>query len=123
MCCVAAGAPLWLFVLAALGILAACGAPGFEWRPGCAVQRLRRRGGRGCPFTWGRQAFACSPLPPPRNSHRQALHDHPLPLFLHPTHAMPPGVKIPKPNSLQWEIAIKLNQALTAIDRLFNKQQ
>jgi hypothetical protein len=32
------------------------------------------------------------------------------------------GVKIPKPNSLQWEIALKLNQALTAIDRLFNKQ-
>ncbi|KAI7839161.1 hypothetical protein COHA_007051 [Chlorella ohadii] len=32
------------------------------------------------------------------------------------------GVKIPKPNSLQWEIAIKVNQALTAFDRLFNKQ-
>ena len=31
------------------------------------------------------------------------------------------GVKIPKPNSLQWELAIRLNGALAALDRLLGR--
>ena len=31
------------------------------------------------------------------------------------------GVKIPKPNSLQWEVALAVNSALTALGKLLGK--
>lgn len=33
------------------------------------------------------------------------------------------GVKIPKPNSLGWEVAIRLNGALAALDRLLGRDK
>lgn len=32
------------------------------------------------------------------------------------------GVPIPKPNSIQWEVGVALNGALTALDKLFKKE-
>lgn len=33
------------------------------------------------------------------------------------------GVKIPKVNSLQWEVAVNLNKVLTALDKAFGKKE
>ena len=32
------------------------------------------------------------------------------------------GIKVPKPNSLQWEVATKLNGLFTAMDKMFGKK-